>query len=292
MTVSPDDDVPRHDLSAVRAESRTQVDRPQICFKSWGPMPDDRDASLRDGQTGFYLVNDGIAAHEISIKEFEVEPGVCFTGELINRIKEKGDGFALVWRKSDAGLVAKPPDLFVNNAKWDLLGYMAAAELKQPGSAVYHGDYSVRVSAVYRDGFKTWYCSQADLSYIPSQKRLSFGPTLNIDSFEKSTAAGSPDPEMAPETSDQAAQTADAAPRAVPSDLGGTQPTEFSSPVLMPGYSLVTVARNTETPTEVRGRRLADPRAWRELAKQFRELANRELPNIDEIGRASCRERV
>jgi hypothetical protein len=220
MTASPDDDVPRHDLSAVRPESWTQVDRPQVCFKSWGPMPADRDASLRDGQTGFYLVNDGIAAHEILIKEFEVEPGVRFTGELINRIEEKGDGFALVWR-SDPSLDTKPHDLFVNNAIWDLLGYMAAAELKQPGSAVYHGDYSVRVSAVYRDGFKTWYCSQADLSYIPSQKRLIFGPT---HSFEKSTAASSPDTEMAPETSGRAAQAVDAAPRPVPSDLGGTQP--------------------------------------------------------------------
>jgi hypothetical protein len=51
--------------------------------------------------------------------------------------------------------------------------------------------------------------------------------------------------------------------------------------VLMPEHSLVTVARNTETPTEVRGRRLADPAAWHKLAAQFRILADQDPGDVN-----------
>ena len=54
--------------------------RPQICFVVWGPVPDDHDVPLRVGQTGFHLANDGIAAHEILIEGFEIEPGVWAAG--------------------------------------------------------------------------------------------------------------------------------------------------------------------------------------------------------------------
>jgi len=54
--------------------------RPQICFVVWGPVPDDHDIPLRVGQTGFLLANDGIAAHEILIEGFEIEPGVWAAG--------------------------------------------------------------------------------------------------------------------------------------------------------------------------------------------------------------------
>jgi hypothetical protein len=165
-----------------QSSQRTLADRPEIVFDSWTAMPDDHDVTHRVGQTGFHLANDGIAAHEISITEFEVEPGVRFRAEVINRIKENGDGFAIVWRKDYPG-----PDF--NPAKWDLLGQMAAAAEKQPGSAIYRQDYSVKVTATYRDAFNKRYWSQAELVYIHSQNRLRFGPTtLGVSTFEKSTA--------------------------------------------------------------------------------------------------------
>jgi hypothetical protein len=154
--------------------------RPHICFIAWGPVPDDRDLHRRVGQTGFHLVNDGAVAYEIAIEEFEVEPGVCFTGELINRIVKKS--FALAWRKGHRG-----PAL--NIEKWQLLDHMATASAKHAGSAILQTGYRVQVGAIYRDRFNRWYRSQADLIYTPSQRKLTFGPT-RVDSFKKPTAAG------------------------------------------------------------------------------------------------------
>jgi hypothetical protein len=160
--------------------------RPQICFMAWGPIPEDYDITLRVGQTGFHLANDGIAAHEISIEDFEIEPGVWAAGETISRIREKADGFAVVWRK---GL----PGFATCTEKWDLLGHMAAAAAKRPASEITQIDYHVRVGATYRDGLNVWYRSHADLIYIPTQRRLKFGPTTH----EKRET--NPEPEAFPE---------------------------------------------------------------------------------------------
>jgi hypothetical protein len=148
------------------------ISRPQICFVSWGPVPEDADVPLRIGQTGFNLANDGIAAHEISIEEFEIEPGVWAASATIGRIREKGDGFALVWRKGS-------PSSAVNIEKWDLPGCMAAAAARKARSEIFPIDYGVKIGAIYRDGAGVWYRSHADLIYIPSQGRLKFGPTVH-----------------------------------------------------------------------------------------------------------------
>jgi hypothetical protein len=147
-------------------------DRPQICFVSWGPVPDDHDVPLRVGQTGFHLVNDGIAAHEISVGSFETEPGVWAVSATIARIREKGDGFAFVWRGGFSGFA-------FDTGKWDLQGSMAAAAAKRPASMICQTDYRVRVGVIYRDGSSAWYRSRADLIYIPTQNRLTFGPTTH-----------------------------------------------------------------------------------------------------------------
>jgi hypothetical protein len=148
------------------------ISRPQICFVSWGPVPEDADVPLRIGQTGFHLANDGIAAHEISIEEFEIEPGVWAASATIARIREKGNGFALVWRKGF-------PSSALNIEKWDLPGCMAAAAARKARSEIFPIDYVVTIVATYRDGVGAWYRSHADLIYIPSQGRLKFGPTVH-----------------------------------------------------------------------------------------------------------------
>ena len=166
--------------------------RPQICFVDWGPMPENDGIALRVGQTGFYLANDGIAAHEITVEDFEIEPGVWFTGATISRIRE--EGFALVWRKGSPAF---------NIEKWDLLGYMAVAAAKLPASQIAQVVYRVKVGAIYRDGFNDWYRSNADLIYIPTQGCLKFGPTTHeTTDLRTSDGAQSPvgtDPEPARE---------------------------------------------------------------------------------------------
>jgi hypothetical protein len=116
------------------------------------------------------LANDGVAAHEILIEGFEIEPGVWAAGSMISRIREKGDGFAFV---SLRGI----PGFAFYTEKWDLLRYMAAAAAKKPASQISQIEHRVKVRAIYRDGFNIWYRSQADLIYIPTQNRLTFGPT-------------------------------------------------------------------------------------------------------------------
>jgi hypothetical protein len=144
--------------------------RPQICFVTWGPMPDDLNVPLCVGQTGFHLANDGIAAHEVSIADFEIESGVWAKAAMIARIEEKGDGFAFVWRRDFPGFA-------IYTEKWNLLGSMAAAAAKKPASEIPQSEYRVKVSAIYRDSFNVWYRSQADLIYIPTQRCLTFGAT-------------------------------------------------------------------------------------------------------------------
>jgi hypothetical protein len=102
--------------------------------------------------------------------DFEIESGVWAKGAMIARIGEKRDGLAFVWRRDFPGFA-------IYTEKWDLLGSMAAAAAKKPACEIPQSEYRVKVSAIYRDSFNVWYRSQADLIYIPTQRRLTFGPT-------------------------------------------------------------------------------------------------------------------
>ena len=88
---------------------------------------------------------------------------------MISRIREKGEGFAFVSLRGIRGFA-------FYTEKWDLLRYMAAAAAKKPASQISQIEHRVKVRAIYRDGFNIWYRSQADLIYIPTQNRLTFGP--------------------------------------------------------------------------------------------------------------------
>jgi hypothetical protein len=80
--------------------------RPQICFESWGEIPRDRPGAMpllpgphndkRFLQRGFYLVNDGSAAHEITVEGSEIGPRARAICETLPRIPDKGWGFALL----------------------------------------------------------------------------------------------------------------------------------------------------------------------------------------------------
>lgn len=74
----------------------------------------------------------------------------------------------------------------------DLLGSMAEAASSWHPSAINRSEFRVTVSVVYRDFASSWYRTHADLIYIPTQRRLKFGPSkqervVHLESEEGST---------------------------------------------------------------------------------------------------------
>jgi hypothetical protein len=95
---------------------------------------------------------------------------------MLARIEANGKGFALVW------LEDYPPSSCRD--KWDLLGAMHKASLGTHGHPMDMQDYSVTVSAVYRDSAEFWYRSSAEMKFIRSTLSIEFGPITHrvIDS--------------------------------------------------------------------------------------------------------------
>jgi len=154
--------------------------RPQIIFSTWDQIPQSHPSAILVDPTvaghylqkGFYLSNDGEAAHEITVERFEVEDHLWAASAQVPRIEAHGQGFALIWLGVDSLPI---PD----HRKWDLLGAMARAEQTKYGVSMYRPDYSVPVSVVYRDGNNVWYRSRSAVTYIRTQQRLDFGATTH-----------------------------------------------------------------------------------------------------------------
>jgi hypothetical protein len=146
--------------------------RPEICFDRWDSAPDNHPLALRVGQMGFYLSNDGTAAHEVQIERFEIDSSVWAAGELIARIPGRGPGFVLVWLEGHS-----PSPLAVE--KWDLLGAMRDAAKQRGRTPFDQPDYSVKLNIRYRDSQNHWYLSSANLKYVQSQDRLKFEATTH-----------------------------------------------------------------------------------------------------------------
>jgi hypothetical protein len=121
-------------------------------------------------QRGFYLANDGGAAHEITVESFEIGRSVRANSKMLARIEANGRGFALVW------LEDYPPSACRD--KWDLLGAMHNASLGTPDPMDMQ-DYGVTVSVVYRDSAEIWYRSSAEMNFIRSRLSIEFGPTTH-----------------------------------------------------------------------------------------------------------------
>jgi hypothetical protein len=208
-------DHPRH---ASRHEFPSKMTGPLVCFERWGEIPSDDSRALQlpdvspgehhFAQHGFYLVNDGDPAHEITVEAFEIEPSVVTASATIRRIERDGKGFALV------GLAGFPSHMF-EIRKWDLIGAMAKTSKDKYGGALFSPDFSVTVSAIYRDADERWYRSTARLTYIRTQRRLEFGPTTRLEMAPTSSspsAAGEPQEGEA----DFRPQEKEAVPPAVP----------------------------------------------------------------------------
>ena len=167
-------------------------DRPEVCFGRWGSLPEDRVVRVRSGQAGFFLVNDGITAHEISIEPFEIFPGFLVQSEVLHRIGEKETGFVLV--------CSQGPEF--HPGKWDLAAAMKQASESNHLSSTFGADFRVPVTVKYRDRDNVWYRSSADLIYARSLEGLRFGPTTHelvkeTASFREFVGADAPNQDSA-----------------------------------------------------------------------------------------------
>jgi hypothetical protein len=165
-----------------RGDTRRCANRPLLSFDRYDEVPIDEPGALLLAadypirtllQKGFYLMNDGGPAYEITIESFTISPSVLAKSKNVSRIAEKGNGFAYVW------LDGYPPYIYTTE-KWNLIGAIAKAADARYDSSAFHPDYKVSVSAVYRDADMLWYCSTADMIYIQSQGRITFGPTTHL----------------------------------------------------------------------------------------------------------------
>jgi len=133
------------------------------------------------GQAGFYLINDGATAHDISVESFEIGPSMRASSGVLSRIGEKEKGFLLVWfdgfspSQAEQQLRQHPCDDTAEN--WNLQRAMAKAAQEDKRVLGWQWDYTIKVRVNYRDSRNTWYRSSADLVYIQSQMRLQFGST-------------------------------------------------------------------------------------------------------------------
>jgi len=134
---------------------------------------------VRSGQAGFFLVNDGIAAHEISIEPLEIYSGLLVQSEVLPRISEKETGFVLV--------CSQGPEF--HPGKWDLAAAMKQAAESNHLSSTFGADFRVPVTVKYRDRDNVWYRSTANLIYARSLEGLRFGSTTH--ELVKETASAS-----------------------------------------------------------------------------------------------------
>jgi hypothetical protein len=134
-------------------------DRPVVQFVNWGDNPEPNNFN----QSGFFLVNTGGACLEVQIQDFKVgnQP---WGGEKVSGITPNETRFLLVWNGQ-----GNPFNRF------DLLRSMKEASTKI--NAIYQPDFSVPVSALFRDSKNLWYRAKTQLTYIHSQNRLRFEPT-------------------------------------------------------------------------------------------------------------------
>jgi hypothetical protein len=174
------------------------ITRPEISLERWGPIPDDHPVELRVGQAGFYLVNDGITAYDLSMETVKIGPSMQVSSGTLARIGEKEQGFLLVWLDGFS-----PND--DTGEKWDLASAMANAARQDPRTA-WDWEYTIRISLTYRDSRSCWYRSSADLFYIQSQMRLEFRST-SIDLVEPESETNDlSSPRTAPGSGKTAAQ--------------------------------------------------------------------------------------
>jgi hypothetical protein len=181
--------------SKLNCAHRTEVEKlisatcPQLVFQRWGQIPKDhpeatpitnvRPLGSLFVQNGFYLANDGDAAHDIKVESFEIIPSVRVMTNSVSRIEAKGQGFALAWMEVSAQhSVEDAIGAWISTEKtrrWMLSAAMRINSDERRNSQ----DWETELAVIYRDANMMWYRSKAPMKYIRSQNRIVFGSTTH-----------------------------------------------------------------------------------------------------------------
>jgi hypothetical protein len=212
--------VPTSAVPSPGGEQAPRGDRPEIYFEKWDRAPDPG-IGITAGQAGFFLANDGIAAHGVSIESFRIG-GKVVNGEVISRIEAKGRGFMLVW------IEGHPPGF---PEKWDLIGAMTAESNRLGCGDIHSAPYSIEIVATYRDSRNNRYRSRSRFSYSAGPRTVTFGPTTIEQNEVVSRGDVGPRPAVA-ETTVQVNSTPPLTPGSLVSEensRGNGAPLDFAS---------------------------------------------------------------
>jgi hypothetical protein len=128
-------------------------DRPVIRFIRWSKNPN---GSV---QRGFFLANSGGVALEARVEDFKIGSDE-WTSNPVPGIDGGQEAFAAVWKVKEKQFT-----------RFDLKTDMT-------DTLTYGPDLAVPVSVVYRDARSLWYRGRSKLTFIKTQDRLEFGPTI------------------------------------------------------------------------------------------------------------------
>jgi hypothetical protein len=151
--------------------------RPILSFHAWGMIqlqflpPGSKDQSLQ-AQYGFYFANDGGAALDIEVEDFQITKLLIAVGGKVSRIEEGEEGFVPVWIKDEVPLSRWALDIALEKA-WE---EKVNENVIDPWS---RQPLECTVSVIYRDHNKLWYRSVANLKYFAGslyQDHIEFGP--------------------------------------------------------------------------------------------------------------------
>jgi hypothetical protein len=162
-------------------EQETQIDRiskpdkcPVVLIHQWrfgavavGIHPSTGEPASLPMNAGFDLQNDGEAAYEVTLDEFEVEPSMNVASRMVSHVANQNAErtLMLAWIK-DRG----------NFDKWDLPSALRLASEHRDGRMMWKPDYSCTLHLTYRDHRNFWYRTTQELIYIPASGRIEFGP--------------------------------------------------------------------------------------------------------------------
>jgi hypothetical protein len=128
------------------------------------------DLAVQFDNYGFYLQSEGETAYEITLEEFQVEPGVTVTGKTVPRIvgQRTGQSFMAVWIKERNHLT--------DQTKWNLREAFRQASDNRHGKMIVRPDYSCTLRLKYRDHNDFWYRTTQQMAYILARRDFEFGP--------------------------------------------------------------------------------------------------------------------
>jgi hypothetical protein len=160
------------------------ANRPNVLFESWGEPPHDdpraRFHLTNNGtereyfERGFFVLNDGDTAHEVTLGDIEVLDGLTAHGDVLPRIDAKGKAFAFIWLD-----IEQTSSIMGRIERWDLLSVMSYAE-KIVNANSTSRILIVPVKAYYRDSRNVWYGSTAKMSYSRDTNAIQFGASTQF----------------------------------------------------------------------------------------------------------------